>query len=84
MGARPKDSCREYCKTLQILALASHYILSIALFIIRNTGVFKMKLEILSFNTMVKINFFYPIRNLKTCQKEPCYSGITVFNKLPL
>jgi len=58
MGARSKDSCREYCKTLQILALASHYISSIALFIIYNTGFFKMKSEILSCNTMGKINFF--------------------------
>jgi len=58
MGARPKDSCSEYCKTLQILALASQYTSSIALFIIHNTGVFKMRSEILSFNTMGKIFFF--------------------------
>ena len=58
MGARPKDSCREYCKTLQILALASQYISSIALFMIHNTGLFKMDSEILSFNTTGKINFF--------------------------
>jgi hypothetical protein len=34
MGARPKDFCREFLKTLQILLLASQYILSIALFMI--------------------------------------------------
>lgn len=58
MVVRPKDSCRELRKTLQILALASQYISSIALFMIRNTGLLKMNSEILSFNTMGKINFF--------------------------
>ena len=58
MGARPKDSCSEYCKTLQILPLALQYILSIALFMINNTGLFKMNSEIFSFNTTGNINFF--------------------------
>jgi hypothetical protein len=57
MGARPKDSC-EYCKTLQILPLASQYILSIALFMIHKIGLFKMNSEILTFNTRGNINFF--------------------------
>jgi hypothetical protein len=34
MGSRPKDACGEYFKILQILPLASQYLLSVALFMI--------------------------------------------------
>jgi hypothetical protein len=40
IGARSKDSCREFFKTLQILPLASQYIFSIALFMIQNENLF--------------------------------------------
>jgi hypothetical protein len=45
MGIRPKDSCREYFKTLKILPLALQYILSIVLFMIHNKGLFKINSE---------------------------------------
>jgi hypothetical protein len=46
MGARPEDSCRDFFKTLQILPLASEYILFIALFMIHNKDLFKNKFGI--------------------------------------
>ena len=50
MGARPKDSCREFFKTLKILPLASQYILSIALFMIPNKDLLKINLELHKIN----------------------------------
>lgn len=55
MGTRPKHSCREYFKTLQILPLASQY--NTALFMIHNKGLFKMNSEIHKFNTRVTLIF---------------------------
>jgi len=46
LGSRPKDSCGEYFKILQILPLASQYLLSLALFMIYNKDLFKMNSEI--------------------------------------
>ena len=74
---------REYFKTLQILPLASQYILSTAVFIIFKKDLFKMISEIHSFKRG-DTNFFQPMTNLKMCQKGPCSSGIKVYNKLPL
>jgi hypothetical protein len=45
-GTRPKDFCREFFKTLQILALAIQYILFIALFMIHNKDFFLNKFGI--------------------------------------
>ena len=45
MGFRPKDAFREYFKILQILPVASQYLLSVALFIIHNKDVFKKELR---------------------------------------
>jgi hypothetical protein len=57
MGTRPKDSFREYFKTLQILPLASQYILSVALFMIHNKDLFKINSEIHKFNKRVTLIF---------------------------
>jgi hypothetical protein len=46
IGATPEDSCREYVKTLQVIALSSQYILCIVLLMIHNKDLFKMNSEI--------------------------------------
>ena len=51
MGTKPKDFCTEFFKTLQILPLASQYILSVALFMIHNKDLFKIDSELHKFNT---------------------------------
>jgi len=84
MGARPEDSCREFFKTLQILPLASQYILSIALFMIHNKDLFKINLELHKFNKRGNSYFFQPMTNLNMCHRDLCYSGINVYNNLPL
>ena len=69
MGARPEDSCRKFFKSLQILPLTSQYILSIDLFMIHNTDLFKINLELHKYNTRVNSYFFQPMTNLKMCHR---------------
>jgi len=62
MDSGPKDACREFFKILQILPLASQYLLSVALFMIHNKDLFKKNSEIHSFSTRVTLNnFFQPM-----------------------
>jgi hypothetical protein len=49
MEARPRDSCREFFKMLNILPLASQYILSLALFMVTNKSLFRQNSEIHNF-----------------------------------
>jgi len=55
MGARPKDFCREFFKTLQMLPLAIQYILSVALFMIHNKDLFKINSGLHKFNTKLTL-----------------------------
>ena len=71
-GAKPKDFCREFFKTLQILPLASQYILFIALFMVHNKDLFKINWELNKFNTKGNPNFFLPVTNLKMFEKGSC------------
>jgi len=77
-------SGREYFKILQILPSASQYILSIDLCLIHNKDFFQINSEMHSFNTRGNSNLFWPKTNLKMCQKGRHYSGIKVYNNLPL
>jgi len=51
---------------------------------IRNKGLFKINAYLNKVNAMGNSNFFQPVTNLKMWQREPCYSGIEVYNNLPL
>jgi hypothetical protein len=51
MGAIPRDSYRDFFKTLNILPLVSQYVLSLTLFIVTNKSVFRLHSEIHNFNT---------------------------------
>jgi len=83
MGTRLKDSCREYFKTLQILPLASQYILSIALFMIQNKDLFKMNSEKHKFNTRVTLIFSSQWLTQRYVRKGLLLQH-QVFNNLPL
>jgi len=84
IGTRPEDSCREYIRTLQMLPLASHYTLSVVLFMIHNKDLLNMNSEIHSFSTRGNTNFFQPMTGLKMCRNGPCHSDFKVYNNLPL
>ena len=77
-------SWREYFKILQVLPSASQYILSIDFCLIHNKDMFQINSKMHSFNIRGKSNFFQPMTNLKMCQKGRHYSGIKVYNNLPL
>ena len=67
MGARLRDSCRELFKILNILALASQYIFSLALFMFNNKSLFSVNSDIHKFNTRNNSN----IPHLSMYQKGP-------------
>jgi hypothetical protein len=83
MGRQNRESCRELFKELKILPLKSHYILSLALFIVNNKENFVINSDQHSFHTISCNNYYVPQANLTTYQKGEYYAGIKIFNNLP-
>jgi hypothetical protein len=83
-GSRQRDSCRELFKKLKILPLHSQYIFSLLLFIVNNRNIFHANSDIHDINTMQNSNLRQPQANLTMYQKVAYYSGIKVFNSLPI
>ena len=79
-----KDSCCNLFKKLGILPLQSQYIFSLLMFVVKNKDHFKMNLDIHSFNTRFNYDLHAPIANWAVFQKGVWYSGIKVYNHLPL
>ena len=79
-----RSSCRQMFKNLGILPLQSQYILSLLSFVVRNTDQFTNNLEIHNINTRYIINLHPPLLNLALSQKGAHYSGIKLFNHLPV
>jgi hypothetical protein len=71
MEARPRDSCREFFKILNILPLASKYILSLALFMVTNKSLFRLNSDIHNFNTRINSKFFPVTTHLTSLKKAP-------------
>jgi hypothetical protein len=82
-NTRPRDSCKEIFKNMQIMTLYSHYIYSIILFVVNNTLIFTTNNEIHKHNTRNNNNFHPALANLTKFKKGPCISGIKAFNHLP-
>ena len=72
----------ELFKKLNILPLHSQYILSLMLFVVKNTEEFSSNSEIHSISTRNKSNLFPPLT--VEFQKGVYYAGIKIFNNLPL
>src|SRR5215510_12794667 len=83
MGIGYRDSCRELFKELKIVTLSSQYILSLLMFVIRNTGHFVPNSVYHDINTRQKNDVHLPHTSLTMYQKGVLYSGIKVFNALP-
>jgi hypothetical protein len=83
MEARPRDSCREFFKILNILPLASQYILSLALFMVTSKSLFRLNSDIHNFNTRNNSKFFQVTTHLTMFQKSLAYAGIKIYNHLP-
>jgi hypothetical protein len=84
MKPKPKESCRELFKKLGILTLYSQYIFSTLMFVIKHKDLFKVNTEVHEINTRHKLDFRVPSVRLTRIQKRLYYSGITLFNALPL
>jgi hypothetical protein len=82
-NARPRDSCRELFKKLEILPLCSQYIFSLSIFVIKNKHLFCTNNQIHSVHTRFKTNLHPPIANLTKFQKGVYCSGIKIYNNPP-
>ena len=73
-------------KKLQILPLTSQYMLSLLImFVVQNKNIFPEKnKENHNLDTSQRNNLYPPQENLTIYQKESYYSGIKIFNNLPL
>jgi hypothetical protein len=77
-------SCRNLYKKLQILPLTSQYILSLLMFVMHNKNLFLKNKENHNLDTRQRNNLYLPQANLTIYKKGAHYSGIKMFNKLPL
>jgi len=82
-SSRPRDSCRELFKNLEILPLYSQYIYSISIYVIKNKHLFHTNNQTHNIHTKFKTNLHPPTANLTKFQKAVHYSAIKIFNKLP-
>jgi hypothetical protein len=83
-GCGYRVSCRDLFKKFQILPLTSQYILSLLMFVIQNRNFFLTNNENHNLDTRQRNNLHLPQSNLTIYQKGAYYSGIKIFNKLPL
>jgi hypothetical protein len=72
-----------YLKKLKILPLLSQYILSLLMFVINNKGLFLTNSNH-NISTRQAYNLHLPQANLTLYQKGVHYSGIKIFNSLPI
>jgi len=78
-----RTSCRGLFKKLGILPLQSQYILSLALFVIKNMKIFTPNSDIHTKNTRNKSNLYVPQTSLAKYQKGVYFTGIKIFSHLP-
>jgi hypothetical protein len=83
VGHKRRDSCRNLFRELEILPLASQYILSLTLIIAKNQNEFIVNSEFHRTNTRQRKNIHQPLVNLRKHQSGIYYSGINVYNNLP-
>ena len=68
-NTRPKDSCMEVFKSMEIMMLYSQYIHSLVLYTINNKYLFDTNNEIHKYETMNNNNLHHPIANLSKFNK---------------
>jgi hypothetical protein len=88
-NTRPRDSCREVFRKMEITTVYSQYIYiyiyiySLLLFTINNRYLFNTNNEIHKYKTRVSCNLHLPAVNLTQFHKGAYISGIKVFNHHP-
>ena len=83
-GCGNRVLCRNLFKKLQILPLTSQYMLSLLMFIVQNKNLFLTNKENHNIDTRQRNNLYLPQANLTIYQKGAYYSGIKIFNNLPM
>jgi len=83
MGCGYGESCRKLFVELKILPLASKYIFSLLLFVVKNRNHFTSNSVIYDSNTRHRNDLHLPQATLTMYQKGVYYSGVKVFNSLP-
>jgi hypothetical protein len=76
-------SCRSLFRRLEILPLASQYILSLLRFVINNKNLFTLNSDKYNLNLRHINNFYQPLLYLTTYQNGVYCMGIKVYNSLP-
>jgi hypothetical protein len=79
-----KASCRSLFKKFHILPLKSQYMLSLLMFLVQKKTLFLTNTENYNLDTRQKNNIYLPQAVLTIYQKGAYFSGIKIFNNLPL
>jgi hypothetical protein len=77
-------SCRNLFKKLQILLLTSQYLLSISMFVVQNKNLYLTNIDNHNTDSRQRNNLYLLQATLTIYQKRAHYSGIKIFNNLPL
>jgi hypothetical protein len=83
-GSGNRVSCRNLFKKLQILPLTSNYMLPLWMFVVQNKNFFLKNNENHNLDTWQRNNLYLSQANLTIYQKGAYYSGIEIFNNLPV
>jgi hypothetical protein len=84
MDLKKRGSCRDSFKEMKILRLCSQYIFSLMQYVVNNKHLFTRNSEIHNIGTRQNNNLFPPIIILTKVQKGAYYSGIKIYNYLPV
>lgn len=83
-GLRQSDSCKPVFQEHNILTLPSIYIYQILTFVKSNIGKFTFCTENHNYNTRNQNILSFPIHGHSSYEKSPFYSGIRIYNALPM
>jgi hypothetical protein len=83
MGAKNRDSCREFFKLLKILPFYAQYIYCLLMFVVNNRTLFFENADLYSVQTRNSHNLHIPLPHLTKNRKAVHYAGIWLFNHLP-
>jgi hypothetical protein len=82
-GSKKRESCMELFKEMKIMPFCSQYIPSLMLYVVNNRHLFTNNSEI--HNIVTRQNNLYPPSNsLTKVQKGAYFSGIKIYNHLPI
>jgi hypothetical protein len=84
VGAGPRHTCRGLFRKLNILPIPCVYIFALMMFVINNLEKFQTNSFVHWINTRNNAQLHRPIANLSSYQRGVHYSGIKLFNSLPL